>query len=54
MGQREIESVLLDAATVRQGVAELAARFDGEIPSLVVTRPSLEDTYLRLIGEQPS
>jgi ABC-2 type transport system ATP-binding protein len=41
-------------ATPTKVVAELAARFDGEIPSLVVTRPSLEDTYLRLIGEQPS
>jgi ABC-2 type transport system ATP-binding protein len=41
-------------ATPTKMVAELAARFDGEIPSLVVTRPSLEDTYLRLIGEQPS
>ena len=41
-------------ATPTKVVSELAARFDGEIPSLVVTRPSLEDTYLRLIGEQPS
>jgi ABC-2 type transport system ATP-binding protein len=31
-------------------VAELAARFGGEIPQLTVTRPSLEDTYLQLIG----
>ncbi len=31
-------------------IAALAARFDGEIPELVVTRPSLEETYLRLIG----
>ncbi len=31
-------------------VAELAARHDGEIPGLTVTRPSLEDTYLALIG----
>jgi ABC-2 type transport system ATP-binding protein len=31
-------------------VAQLAARFDGEIPGLTVTRPSLEDVYLRLIG----
>ncbi|HEY9351259.1 MAG TPA: ABC transporter ATP-binding protein [Acidothermales bacterium] len=41
-------------STPTKVVSELAARFDGEIPSLVVTRPSLEDTYLRLIGEQPS
>jgi ABC-2 type transport system ATP-binding protein len=31
-------------------VAELAARLDGEAPGLTVTRPSLEDTYLALIG----
>jgi ABC-2 type transport system ATP-binding protein len=31
-------------------VAELAARFGGEVPRLTVTRPSLEDTYLQLIG----
>lgn len=30
---------------------ELASRFDGEIPDLTVTRPSLEDIYLRMIGE---
>jgi ABC-2 type transport system ATP-binding protein len=32
-------------------VAELARRIDGEIPELRVTRPTLEDMYLRLIGE---
>jgi len=32
-------------------VQELAARFPGEIPELTITRPSLEDVYLRLIGE---
>ena len=38
-------------------VAALAARVagpDGEIPGLTVTRPSLEDTYLRLIGATPN
>ncbi|GII78077.1 ABC transporter [Sphaerisporangium rufum] len=30
-------------------VVELAARFGGEIPGLTVTRPTLEDVYLRLI-----
>jgi ABC-2 type transport system ATP-binding protein len=37
-------------------IAALAARAagpDGEIPGLAVTRPSLEDTYLRLIGAAP-
>jgi ABC-2 type transport system ATP-binding protein len=33
-------------ATVR----ELADRFGGEVPELVVERPSLEDVYLRMIG----
>ncbi|MGH3167279.1 MAG: ABC transporter ATP-binding protein [Trebonia sp.] len=33
-------------------VAELAARYGGEIPGLTVTRPSLEDVYLELIGGQ--
>ena len=31
-------------------VAELAASFGGEVPELVVSRPSLEDVYLKLIG----
>jgi ABC-2 type transport system ATP-binding protein len=31
-------------------VAGLAARFGGEVPGLTVTRPSLEDVYLDLIG----
>jgi ABC-2 type transport system ATP-binding protein len=35
-------------------VAELTARFGGEIPGLTVTRPSLEDTYLELIGSAAS
>jgi ABC-2 type transport system ATP-binding protein len=32
-------------------VAELGARFDGEVPGLTVTRPTLEDIYLELIGD---
>jgi ABC-2 type transport system ATP-binding protein len=31
-------------------VTELAGEFGGEIPGLAVTRPSLEDVYLELIG----
>ncbi|WP_084469546.1 ABC transporter ATP-binding protein [Jiangella gansuensis] len=31
-------------------VAELSARLGGEVPSLTVSRPTLEDVYLRLIG----
>jgi ABC-2 type transport system ATP-binding protein len=34
-------------------VAELAARYGGEVPGLTVTRPTLEDVYLELIGDQP-
>jgi len=33
-------------------VAGLAARYGGEVPGLTVTRPSLEDVYLELIGEE--
>jgi ABC-2 type transport system ATP-binding protein len=32
-------------------VSELAGRLGGEVPGLEVVRPTLEDTYLRLIGE---
>jgi ABC-2 type transport system ATP-binding protein len=31
-------------------VTDLAAEFGGEVPGLAVTRPSLEDVYLELIG----
>jgi ABC-2 type transport system ATP-binding protein len=31
-------------------VSSLAARFNGEVPELVVTRPSLEDIYIEMIG----
>jgi ABC-2 type transport system ATP-binding protein len=34
-------------------VAELSARFGGEVPELTVTRPSLEDIYLAMIGHAP-
>jgi ABC-2 type transport system ATP-binding protein len=33
-------------------VAELATRYGGEVRELTVTRPSLEDVYLELIGGQ--
>ena len=32
-------------------VASLARRYGGEVPGLTVTRPTLEDTYLQMIGE---
>ncbi len=42
-----------DAATATPTafVAELAARFGGEVPDLSVARPTLEDIYLRMIGD---
>ncbi|GAA5009466.1 ABC transporter ATP-binding protein [Streptomyces siamensis] len=39
-------------ATPTRTVAELMHRFDGEIPGLRVTRPTLEDVYLRLTGQE--
>ena len=38
------------SATPTALVTELAARFGGEVPGLTVTRPTLEDIYLRMIG----
>ncbi|MEU7957189.1 MULTISPECIES: ABC transporter ATP-binding protein [Micromonospora] len=35
-------------------VRELADRFGGVVPELVVHRPSLEDTYLEMIGQSSS
>jgi ABC-2 type transport system ATP-binding protein len=35
-----------------RAVAELTRRFDGEIPGLQVRRPTLEDVYLRLTGQE--
>ncbi|MGC4887427.1 ABC transporter ATP-binding protein [Micromonospora sp. DT227] len=37
-------------ATPTALVYDLAARFGGEVPGLTVTRPTLEDVYLRMIG----
>jgi ABC-2 type transport system ATP-binding protein len=37
-------------ATPTALVAELAARFGGEVPDLAVARPTLEDVYLSMIG----
>jgi ABC-2 type transport system ATP-binding protein len=37
------------SATPTAVVADLAARFDGEVPGLTVTRPTLEDVYLEMI-----
>ncbi|CAN7295266.1 ABC transporter ATP-binding protein [Knoellia sp. LjRoot47] len=40
----------LRTATPTLEVSRLADRFGGEVPELVVSRPSLEDTYLTLIA----
>jgi ABC-2 type transport system ATP-binding protein len=45
-GRRTVQT-----ATPTQLVAELSREFDGEIPGLTVTRPTLEDVYLELISE---
>jgi ABC-2 type transport system ATP-binding protein len=61
LGGREMEEALVSwetsagkravqTATPAKVVAELASEFDGEVPGLTVTRPSLEDIYLELIG----
>jgi ABC-2 type transport system ATP-binding protein len=47
-GRRSIETDTPSAV-----VTELAARFGGEVPELTVTRPSLEDIYLAMIGHAP-
>ncbi|NUK22955.1 ABC transporter ATP-binding protein [Streptomyces lunaelactis] len=39
-------------ATPTRTVAELTQRFDGEIPGLLISRPTLEDVYLRLTGQE--
>jgi len=43
-----IKSELSDNPT--ELVATLSSRFGGEVPELVVSRPSLEDIYLEMIG----
>ncbi|MFC7729112.1 ABC transporter ATP-binding protein [Actinomadura keratinilytica] len=40
----------IDTDSPTQVVAELSQRFGGEVPELTVTRPSLEDVYLSMIG----
>ncbi|MGX5655607.1 ABC transporter ATP-binding protein [Geodermatophilus nigrescens] len=47
-GVRRTEATGTPTALVR----DLAARFDGEVPDLAVARPTLEDVYLQMIGEE--
>lgn len=44
------ETVTIATDTPTAVVADLAGRFGGEIPELIVRRPSLEDVYLQMIG----
>ncbi|MFI6508270.1 ABC transporter ATP-binding protein [Streptosporangium sp. NPDC050855] len=46
----EGERRFVETDTPTATVLELTGRFDGEVPELTVTRPSLEDIYLGLIG----
>jgi ABC-2 type transport system ATP-binding protein len=46
-GARRSEATATPTAFVR----DLAARFPGEVPDLAVARPTLEDVYLQMIGE---
>jgi ABC-2 type transport system ATP-binding protein len=48
MGSTGLQSEESDNPTAV--VTKLAAQFSGEIPELAITRPSLEDIYLRMIG----
>jgi len=47
-GVRRSQATATPTALVR----ELTGRFPGEVPDLSVVRPSLEDVYLRMIGEE--
>jgi ABC-2 type transport system ATP-binding protein len=40
-----------ETATPTAFVRELAGRFPGEVPDLAVARPTLEDVYLKMIGD---
>ncbi|MEU6647198.1 ABC transporter ATP-binding protein [Saccharomonospora sp. NPDC046836] len=42
---------VVETATPTRTVTELAERYGGEVPGLRISRATLEDVYLRLIGE---
>ena len=46
------EARQLSTDTPTAAVAELSARLGGEVPELTVARPTLEDVYLELIGDE--
>jgi ABC-2 type transport system ATP-binding protein len=41
----------VETATPTEVVKDLAGKYGGEVPGLQVIRPSLEDIYLKMIGE---
>ena len=43
---------VLETAHPAQVVVEVASRLGGDVPELSVTRPSLEDIYLQLVGPE--
>lgn len=47
-GQRHV----INTATPTAEIARLSKEFSGEIPQLIVKRPTLEDIYLQMIGNQ--
>lgn len=47
-GQRQV----INTATPTAEIARLSGEFSGEIPQLIVKRPTLEDIYLQMIGNQ--
>jgi ABC-2 type transport system ATP-binding protein len=47
-GELQLEST--DAPT--EFLRRLLLQYDGEVPALSVKRPTLEDIYLKMIGEQ--
>ncbi|MFD0888584.1 ABC transporter ATP-binding protein, partial [Streptosporangium algeriense] len=50
----EGERRTLETDTPTRTVLELTRRFDGEVPGLTVTRPTLEEVYLQLVALSPS
>ena len=48
----EGQIVEIETATPTQVVRDLASTNAGELPELKITRPSLEDTYLEMIGRE--
>jgi len=48
--QESGETKSVETNNPTQTVLELMARFDQEIPGLSITRPTLEDVYLQLVG----